>query len=114
MDDDRPITVSIIWERKDKDGKTTVSRARETFTEIISACWKNLRIVGRIIANDGKTITAQGVCYDLESNVAYFIEVKRSILTSKGYNPFVIWQEVGMQRLAIAQRNAICASCRRY
>ena len=86
MDDDVAYNCFYHLERKDKDGKTTVIEGPSVgFTEIISACWKNLRIAGRIIANDGKTITAQGVCHDLESNVAYSTEVKRSILTSKGY-----------------------------
>lgn len=97
-------------ERTDKDGKKAIIEGPSVrFTEIISACWKNLRIAGRIIANDGKTITAQGVCHDLESNVAYSVEVKRSILTSKGYTYSQDMQVVvGNAAVAIAQRNAIC------
>lgn len=110
MDDDVAYNCFYHLERKDKDGKTTVIEGPSVrFTEIISACWKNLRIAGRIIANDGKTITAQGVCHDLESNVAYSIEVKRSILTSKGYTFSQDMQVVvGNAAVAIAQRNAIC------
>lgn len=97
-------------ERKNKDGQTVIIEGPSVrFTEIISACWKNLRIAGRIIANDGKTITAQGVCHDLETNVAYSVEVKRSILTSKGYSFSQDMQVVvGNAAVAIAQRNAIC------
>ena len=85
MDDDVAYNCFYHLERKDKDGHVSIIEGPSVrFTEIISACWKNLRIAGRIIANDGKTITAQGVCHDLESNVAYSVEVKRSILTSKG------------------------------
>lgn len=110
MDDDVAYNCFYHLERKDKDGKTTVIEGPSVrFTEIISACWKNLRIAGRIIANDGKTITAQGVCHDLESNVAYSTEVKRSILTSKGYTYSQDMQVVvGNAAVAIAQRNAIC------
>lgn len=110
MDDDVAYNCFYHLERQSKDGKTTVIEGPSVrFTEIISACWKNLRIAGRIISNDGKTITAQGVCHDLESNVAYSVEVKRSILTSKGYTFSQDMQVVvGNAAVAIAQRNAIC------
>ena len=110
MDDEIAYNCFYHLERKNKDGQVTVIEGPSVrFTEIISACWKNLRIAGRIIANDGKTITAQGVCHDLESNVAYSTEVKRSILTSKGYTYSEDMQVVvGNAAVAIAQRNAIC------
>lgn len=110
MDDDVAYNCFYHLERKGKDGQISVIEGPSVrFTEIISACWKNLRIAGRIIANDGKTITAQGVCHDLESNVAYSVEVKRSILTSKGYTFSQDMQVVvGNAAVAIAQRNAIC------
>ena len=53
--------------------------------EIIAKAWKNLRVATRIIGNDGRMITAQAVCHDLETNVAVCKEVKRSILTKSGY-----------------------------
>ena len=110
MDDDVAYNCFYHLERKGKDGQVSIIEGPSVrFTEIISACWKNLRIAGRIIANDGKTITAQGVCHDLESNVAYSVEVKRSILTSKGYAFSQDMQVVvGNAAVAIAQRNAIC------
>ena len=111
MDDDVAYNCFYHLEREDKKTheKSIIEGPSVRFTEIISACWKNLRIAGRIIANDGKTITAQGVCHDLESNVAYSVEVKRSILTSKGYAFSQDMQVVvGNAAVAIAQRNAIC------
>lgn len=110
MDNDVAYNCFYHLERKNKDGQTAIIEGPSVrFTEIISACWKNLRIAGRIIANDGKTITAQGVCHDLETNVAYSVEVKRSILTSKGYTFSQDMQVVvGNAAVAIAQRNAIC------
>lgn len=97
-------------ERKDKDGqKSIIEGPSIRMAEIIAACWKNLRVAARVIANDGKTITAQGVCHDLESNVAYSVETKRSILTSKGYTYSQDMQVVvGNAAAAIALRNAIC------
>lgn len=110
MDNDVAYNCFYHLERKNKDGQTAIIEGLSVrFTEIISACWKNLRIAGRIIANDGKTITAQGVCHDLETNVAYSVEVKRSIMTSKGYTFSHDMQVVvGNAAVAIAQRNAIC------
>ena len=110
MNDDVAYNCFYHLERKGKDGQVSIIEGPSVrFTEIISACWKNLRIAGRIIANDGKTITAQGICHDLESNVAYSVEVKRSILTSKGYTFSQDMQVVvGNAAVAIAQRNAIC------
>lgn len=109
MDDSVAYNCFYHLERTDKNGKKTVIEGPSVrFTEIISACWGNLRIAGRIVANDGKTITAQGICHDLESNVAYQTEVKRSILTSKGYTFSQDMQVVvGNAAVAIAQRNAI-------
>lgn len=110
MDDSVAYNCFYHLERTGKDGqKSIIEGPSVRFTEIISACWKNLRIAGRIVANDGKTITAQGICHDLETNVAYQTEVKRSILTSKGYTFSQDMQVVvGNAAVAIAQRNAIC------
>ncbi len=110
MDDSVAYNCFYHLERTDKSGqKSVIEGPSVRFTEIISACWGNLRIAGRIVANDGKTITAQGICHDLENNVAYQTEVKRSILTSKGYTYSQDMQVVvGNAAVAIAQRNAIC------
>jgi hypothetical protein len=48
--------------------------------EIVCSSYGNIRAGARVIANDGKTITAQGVCHDLETNNSVTVEVKRSIL----------------------------------
>lgn len=97
-------------ERTDRNGqKSVIEGPSVRFTEIISTCWKNLRVAGRIVANDGKTITAQGICHDLESNVAYQVEVKRSIVNKYGSTFSQDMQVVvGNAAVAIAQRNAIC------
>lgn len=110
MDDTVAYNCFYHLERKDKDGNVTIIEGPSVrFAEIIAACWKNLRVAARIIGNDGKTITAQGVCHDLESNVAISTEVKRSILTSKGYTYSQDMQVVvGNAASSIALRNAIC------
>jgi hypothetical protein len=53
--------------------------------EIVASCWGNSRILGRIINDDGKAITAEGVAHDLEKNVAYSVEVRRGVITKSGY-----------------------------
>lgn len=110
MDDTIAYKCFYHLERKDKDGnKSVIEGPSIRLAEIIAASWKNLRIAARIIGNDGKTITAQGVCHDLETNVAYSVETKRSILTSKGYTYSQDMQVVvGNAAAAIALRNAIC------
>lgn len=110
MDDAVSYNCFYHLERKNKDGERSVIEGPSVrFAEIIAACWKNLRIASRIIGNDGKTITAQGVCHDLESNVAISTEVKRSILTSKGSTFSQDMQVVvGNAASSIALRNAIC------
>ena len=60
-----------------KRGDSMVEGVSVRFAEIIAGAWGNLRIATRIIGNDGKTITAQGICHDLETNLAVSVEVKR-------------------------------------
>lgn len=76
--------------------------------EIIAHSWGNIRLQSRIIGNDGKTITAQGECYDLESNYAARVEVKRRIVDSKGKTYSEDMQVItGNAACAIAMRNAL-------
>lgn len=48
--------------------------------EIVAAAYGNLRTGARVIYNDGKTITAQGIVHDLQKNILHTEEVQRSIL----------------------------------
>lgn len=76
--------------------------------EIFVASWGNLRVATRIVGNDGKTITAQGVCHDLETNVAVNVEVKRRITGKDGRTYSEDMQVVtGNAASAIAFRNAV-------
>lgn len=62
---------------KKLDGKSV------RLAEIVCATYGNIRSGARVIANDGKTITAQGICHDLETNNSVTVEVKRSILQNE-------------------------------
>lgn len=76
--------------------------------EIVATSWGNIRAASHIIANDGKFITAQGVCIDLETNVGISCEIKRRITTRDGRQFSDDMQMVtGNAAGAIALRNAI-------
>lgn len=76
--------------------------------EIVAASYTNVQYGGRVIANDGKMITAQGVCIDLENNVKATVEVNRKITDKNGktYNQDMQVM-TGNAAIAIAVRNAI-------
>lgn len=78
--------------------------------EIVATSWGNLRVASQIIGNDGKFITARGVCHDLETNVAIARDVRRRITDSKGRTFSDDMQVVtGNAAGAIAFRNAVFA-----
>lgn len=85
-----------------------IEGASVRMAEIIASSWGNLRVQARIIGNDGKMITAQGVCHDLESNYAVSAEVKRRITDKMGHTFSEDMQVVtGNAACAIAMRNAL-------
>lgn len=90
-----------------RDGKN-IEGLSVRMAEIMAGAWGNLRVQTRIIGNDGKTITAQGICHDLETNTAVSVEVKRSIIDKKG-NTYSENMQVttGNAASAIAFRNAV-------
>lgn len=95
--------------RKDEFGNPKVIEGLSVrMAEIIAGAWGNLRVQTRIIGNDGKMITAQGICHDLETNLAVSKEVKRRI-TNKSGNTFSEDMQVvtGNAASAIAFRNAV-------
>lgn len=76
--------------------------------EIVAASWGNLRVQSQVISNDGKFITARGVCHDLETNVAVSSEVQRRITDKYGKtfsDDMVV--VTGNAASAIAFRNAV-------
>ncbi|MCM1301964.1 MAG: hypothetical protein NC226_09620 [Bacteroides cellulosilyticus] len=91
-----------------KRGSDMIEGPSVRMSEIFASAWGNLRIGTRIVDNDGKTITAQGICHDLETNVCVQVEVKRRITTKDG-NTFSEDMQVvtGNAASAIAFRNAV-------
>lgn len=54
------------------------------FAEIIAHAWGNCRAGARVIDEDGRFVTSQGVFIDCEANVAITYEVRRRITNKKG------------------------------
>jgi len=94
--------------RNGKDGKSEIKGGSIRLAEIVASCWGNLHAATRIIENDGKFITAQGVAWDLEKNVRISADVKRKITTKDGRTYSDDMQvTTGNAACAIALRNAI-------
>lgn len=87
---------------------TLIEGVSVRLAEIIANAWGNLRVQTQIIGNDGKTITARGICHDLEANVAVAVEVKRRITDKNGRTYSEDMQvTTGNAASAIAYRNAV-------
>ena len=108
MDKDTAEDCFYCLRRNGADGPNMIEGLSVRMAEIIADSWGNLRIQTRIIGNDGKTITAQGICHDLESNVAVSVEVKRKITDKFGKTFSEDMQVVtGNAASSIAFRNAV-------
>ena len=109
MDKETAEDCFYVLRRKDANGQDTVIEGLSVrMAEIIAGAWGNLRVQTRIIGNDGRMITAQAICHDLETNFAVSKEVKRSIVTKKGYTYSQDMQVVtGNAAASIAFRNAV-------
>jgi len=112
MDKDTAYNCFYHLERNGKDEhgnpvKNVIEGLSVRMAEIVATSWGNLRVQSRIIGNDGKMITAQGVCHDLESNLAISVEVKRSICGKYGTFSQDMQVVTGNAASAIAFRNAL-------
>ena len=108
MDVETAADCFYVLRRNGSNGSNTVEGLSVCMAEIIAGAWGNLRVQTRIIGNDGKTITAQGICHDLETNVAVSVEVKRRITDKYGKTYSEDMQVVtGNAASAIAFRNAV-------
>lgn len=92
--------------RKGGDGKP-LQGPSVRLAEIALSCYQHLRAGSRIIEDDGKFITAQGVVHDLENNVVISIEVKRRVTNKMGarFSDDMI-ATTGNAACSIALRNA--------
>jgi hypothetical protein len=66
--------------RKDKDGnRVEIKGASIRLAEIMATAWGNIHAASRIIENDGRHITAEGVAWDLQRNTKMSAQNKVSI-----------------------------------
>ena len=95
--------------RKSKEGGEKVIRGPSVrLAELATMIYGNLKFGSRVIGSDGQTITAQGVCTDLQTNNTACLEVKRRITDKFGKTFNEDMQVVtGNAACAIALRNAI-------
>lgn len=88
-------------------GKNVVG-ASVHLARIVCQQYGNIRVQQRIKLIDSKSIVAEAVAFDMETNYAVCVEARRSILDKNGirYKESVI-ETNAMAILAIAERNAI-------
>ncbi len=91
-------------------GDSVIEGLSVRMAEIIAGAWGNIRVQTRIVGNDGRMITAQAICHDLETNYAVAKEVKRRITDRNGKTYSDDMQAVtGNAAASIAFRNAVLA-----
>lgn len=66
-----------------RDGKL-IDGPSVRFAEVIYASYQNLRAGTRNVGNDGRFVTTQAVCHDLQKNTYISLEIKRRITDKKG------------------------------
>lgn len=111
MDKETAEDCFYVLRRQGADGSSSVIEGLSVrMAEIIASSWGNLRVQTRIIGNDGRMITAQAICHDLETNLAVSKEVKRRITNKFGKTFSEDMQVVtGNAASSIAFRNAVLA-----
>jgi hypothetical protein len=91
-----------------KRGNKNIEGPSARLAEIVATAYTNLRVASRVVHEDKRFITVQGVCHDLESNVAVQVEVRRRITGRSGstFSDDMI-AVTANAALSIARRNAI-------
>lgn len=111
MDKETAEDCFYVLRRRGANGQENVIEGLSVrMAEIIAGAWGNIRVQTRIIGNDGKMITAQAICHDLETNYAVSKEVNRRITDKFGRTYSEDMQVVtGNAASSIAFRNAVLA-----
>jgi hypothetical protein len=104
-----PEIAGEMWYRVDRGGKT-IEGPSIRLAEIVAYAWRNLRIADRVVSIGDRTITVEGVVFDLERNIAVRREVTRRITNRDGrrYTDDMI-AVTAQAACSIARRNAIFA-----
>lgn len=92
-----------------KRGGKVISGPSVNLAKAIIQEWGNMRIDTKVVGESATQITSEGLCWDLEKNLAVKVQVKRSIMGNKGrYNDDMI-TVTGNAANSIALRNAVFA-----
>lgn len=95
-----------------KTGKAKIiSGPSVHLAKILAQCWGNMRLQAKVVDIDRKNkhITSQATAWDLQSNLAIQIEVKRSIAGKEGIFSDDMITVTGNAANSISLRNAIFA-----
>lgn len=80
LDEETAQSCFYVLPRKEKDGtKKEIKGASIRLAEIMACSWGNLHAATKIVENDGRHITTEGVAWDLETNVRISMQNKVSI-----------------------------------
>lgn len=90
-------------------GGKPISGPSVHLAKIMLQCWGNIRAEVKVVSVDLKEITSEAVCFDLQKNSAIKVQVKRSIVGSKGRFDDSMIVVTGNAANSIALRNAIFA-----
>ena len=88
-------------------GGKKISGPSVNLAKIIAQNWGNLRIEAKVVDVDAKHVTSQAIAFDLQTNIAIKVEVKRSIMTKTGRMSDDMIVVTGNAANSIALRNAI-------
>lgn len=103
---DREVATECMYALK-RSGKT-IEGPSARMAEILASEWGNCRASARVVSEDYRFVTAEGIFIDLEKNSGIRVEVKRRITDSKGrrYNDDMIGVTANAA-CSIAMRNAV-------
>jgi hypothetical protein len=96
-------------QRRGVDGRiTSIEGPSVHLARIVVSAWRNFRASSRVLGSDDRLVYAQGLAWDLESNVASQHEVARRITnrTGRRYSEDMI-AVTGAAACSIAYRNAV-------
>lgn len=101
----------VLKRRKREGGEATITGPSIRFAEILAAAWGNLRWGSREVLRTDKTLSAQGVCWDLEKNTVLSTDVTRSVKdrNNRTFSPDMM-EMTSLGTCARARRNAIIAT----
>ena len=78
-----PVTAASMWYELPRAGKKIMGGSVR-LAEVLASQWGNLRVATRVVDIGESFVSVEGVCHDLETNVAYRSEVRRKILSKEG------------------------------